>query len=165
MSLPACPCAELLFAGTQLSGAFGRWYLFRLTGLLADERTRRDDLVHPQANLIVRRGDGDVRWWTWAGYRANATLAASLGQVVDPLARVDDLHIRLRDDLTTDEWPTAVADARQAPSRPEVDEKALTGLKFSDALPKRLALATLAARLADFPGATATLAQPIRWIR
>ena len=32
---------------------------------------------------------------------------------------------------------------------PEVDEKALTGLKFSEALPRHLAVATLAARLAD----------------
>jgi hypothetical protein len=24
------------------------------------------------------RAGADVRWWTWAGYRANATLAATL---------------------------------------------------------------------------------------
>ncbi|HEY8453791.1 MAG: hypothetical protein FWJ70_17560 [Micromonosporaceae bacterium] len=44
---------------------------------------------------------------------------------------------------------------------PEVNEKALVGLKFSDALPKDLATATLAARLADAEGAAAVLAEPM----
>ncbi|WP_031094007.1 DEAD/DEAH box helicase, partial [Streptomyces sp. NRRL S-15] len=35
------------------------------------------ELVHPEATLVARH-DNDVRWWTWAGYRANATLAATL---------------------------------------------------------------------------------------
>ncbi|MFD6609642.1 hypothetical protein ACFWD1_12185 [Micromonospora chalcea] len=38
----------------------------------------------------------------------------------------------------------------------------MTGLKFSAALPHRLAVATLASRLADLPGAEATLAEPVR---
>jgi hypothetical protein len=40
---------------------------------------------------------------------------------------------------------------------PEVDEKALAGLKFSDALPRHLAVATLAARLADLDHAQTVL--------
>ncbi|WP_307961741.1 hypothetical protein [Salinispora arenicola] len=41
-----------------------------------------------------------------------------------------------------------------------MDEKALAGLKFSKALPERLATATLAARLADLGAAAAVLAEP-----
>jgi ATP-dependent Lhr-like helicase len=37
------------------------------------------------------------------------------------------------------------------------------GLKFSAALPHRLAVATLSARLADFDGARAVLAEPKRF--
>ena len=37
---------------------------------------------------------------------------------------------------------------------PEVDEKVLAGLKFSDALPQHLAVATLARRLADLENAS-----------
>jgi hypothetical protein len=38
------------------------------------------------------------------------------------------------------------------------------GLKFSAALPKRLAVATLAARLADLDGAAAILKEPSRYV-
>ena len=48
---------------------------------------------------------------------------------------------------------------------PEVDDKALAGLKFSDALPRHLAVATLAARLADLDHAAAVLAEPVRFER
>ena len=47
---------------------------------------------------------------------------------------------------------------------PAISEKALEGLKFSAALPHRLALATLAARLPDLSGATAVLAEPCRFV-
>jgi hypothetical protein len=45
----------------------------------------------------------------------------------------------------------------------EVDEKALTGLKFSEALPRTLAVATLATRLADLGHARAVLVEPTRF--
>jgi ATP-dependent helicase Lhr and Lhr-like helicase len=45
---------------------------------------------------------------------------------------------------------------------PQVDERALKGLKFSEALPIRLAEATLAARIADLESAATVLAEPTR---
>ena len=48
---------------------------------------------------------------------------------------------------------------------PEVDEKALTGLKFSEALPRHLAVATLAMRLADLDHARAVLMESARFER
>src|ERR1019366_9442477 len=82
---------------------------------LADIRGEHVPTVHPAGTVIVRAG-ADVRWWTWAGYRANATLAATL-----------------------------------------------SGLKFNEALPERLATATLAARLADLDSAARVLAEPARF--
>ena len=46
---------------------------------------------------------------------------------------------------------------------PEVDQAALAGLKFSEALPERLATATLAARLADVDSAARVLVEPVRF--
>jgi ATP-dependent Lhr-like helicase len=46
---------------------------------------------------------------------------------------------------------------------PDVDDKALAGLKFSDALPRHLAVATLAARLADLDHAAVVLGEPVRF--
>ena len=43
------------------------------------------------------------------------------------------------------EWRALVADAGQRVCLPDVSKKALDGLKFSQALPERLAMATLAA--------------------
>ncbi|MFH9982616.1 hypothetical protein ACH4ND_25915 [Streptomyces sp. NPDC017179] len=60
--------------------------------------------------------------------------------------------IALRDDLTARSWQAARADARAGLTLPEVDVRAVRGLKFAEALPGRLAEATLAVRLADEPG-------------
>ncbi len=85
--------------------------------------------------------------------------------MVDSVQRFDDSQIRLRGDLTRDEWQFLIADAGQRLCLPEVNKKALDGLKFSEALPERLALATLASRLAGLDGATAVLMQPTRFVR
>jgi ATP-dependent helicase Lhr and Lhr-like helicase len=135
----------------------------RATAALAEERDRRERVVHPGGSLVVREDDDDVRWWTWAGFRANATLAATLSEVVDPMHRFNDQQIRLREDVTPQMWRGAVADAMSRLCLPDVNEKALVGLKFSAALPKRLAMATMAARLADLPGAVRVLTEPTRF--
>ncbi|MEV6012289.1 DEAD/DEAH box helicase [Streptomyces sp. NPDC051976] len=126
---------------------------------------REDDApgsVHPGGTLVTRIAD-DVRWWTWAGYRANATLAATLSSIADPVQRPSDCWVRLREDLTPDLWRAAHNGAGERLVLPDVDPRAVRGLKFSAALPDRLAVATVAARLADFEGARAALAEPARF--
>ncbi|MFD3775408.1 DEAD/DEAH box helicase [Streptomyces sp. NPDC058612] len=121
-------------------------------------------LVYPDGSLITRLGT-DVRWWTWAGYRTNATLAATLPSITDPIQRPTDCCVRLREDLTPDMWRAARdgADGGAALVLPDVDPRAVHGLKFSAALPERLAVATVSARLADFDGARAALESPVRF--
>ena len=89
-------------------------------------------------------------------------MAATLGDVADTSRRVGDLSIRLRGDLRASTW-SAVRSLRHQLVLQEVDEKALTGLKFSEALPHHLAIATLANRLADLDHASAVLAEPVRF--
>jgi ATP-dependent Lhr-like helicase len=132
----------------------------RATGVLAGLRSDAIGRVH-STGTVVSGTDGDLRWWTWAGYQVNATLKATLGGVADPSARVSDLFIRLRSDLCASTWP-AVRSLRDRLTLPEVDEKALAGLKFSEALPRHLAIATLATRLADLDHASTVLAEPLR---
>jgi ATP-dependent Lhr-like helicase len=107
---------------------------------------------------VISRGDADLRWWTWAGYRANATLRATLGGLADESQRADDLSIRLRTDLRVETWRAAVTELKDRLCLPEVDEKALAGLKFSEALPRHMAVAT--SRLADLDHAASILAEP-----
>jgi ATP-dependent Lhr-like helicase len=91
------------------------------------------------------------------------SLAATLDGIVVPGRWVGEESVRLRDDLTPEMWRTVVADAAERLCLPDVDEKALHGLKFSAALPERLAVATLAARLADLDGAARSLGELVRW--
>ncbi|MGW4420866.1 DEAD/DEAH box helicase [Streptosporangium sp. NPDC004631] len=132
---------------------------------LAVVREGAVDTVHPGGTVITRDpATDDVRWWTWAGFRANATLAATLDGIAVPGQRVDEVSIRLRSDLTREMWRAGTADATDRLCLPDVDERALHGLKFSAALPERLAVATLATRLADLDGADTTLGQAVRWM-
>jgi ATP-dependent helicase Lhr and Lhr-like helicase len=136
----------------------------RAAGVLDGLRSDAVGRVHADG-LVISRSDQDLRWWTWAGYRANATLKATLGGVADSTQRVDDVSIRLRGDLRPSTWRDAVAALEDHLCLPEVDDKALAGLKFSDALPRHLATATLAARLADLDHAASALAEPVRFER
>ncbi|SFP73069.1 ATP-dependent helicase Lhr and Lhr-like helicase [Amycolatopsis arida] len=133
----------------------------RTQRVLAELRDDRRGSVHPAGTVVARRGT-DVRWWTWAGFRANATLVSTLSGLTDEKQSFDDVSIRLRTDLDRELWRSGTAGAAERLCLPEVDERALAGLKFNEALPHRLAVATLAARLADLDGATTVLHEPVR---
>jgi ATP-dependent Lhr-like helicase len=60
-------------------------------------------------------------------------------------------------------WRVGTADAAERLCLPDVDQRALAGLKFNEALPERLATATLAARMADLDSAAQVLAEPARF--
>ncbi len=137
----------------------------RATSALADAREAAVDIVHPGGTVIHRSPSGDVRWWTWAGWRSNATLVATLGsEAADSSQRIDAFSIRLRGDITPQLWKVAVSGISDRLCLPAVDSKALTGLKFSEALPRHLAEATLAWRLADLDGARIALGEPHRFV-
>ncbi|MEV1058735.1 DEAD/DEAH box helicase [Micromonospora chalcea] len=134
----------------------------RATDRLVGLREEHTALVHPGGTVVVQDRHGEARWWTWAGYRANATLVSTLSELADPTQRPDDASIRLRAGLTREELRAGIDGAAGRLCLPFVDDRAVTGLKFSAALPHRLAVATLASRLADLPGAEAILAEPVR---
>jgi ATP-dependent helicase Lhr and Lhr-like helicase len=136
----------------------------RASGVLAGLRSDAIGRAHG-GGLVISRSDDDLRWWTWAGYRVNATLKATLDTVADEAQRVDDLSIRLRTDLRPSTWREVVGALQGRLCLPEVDEKALAGLKFSEALPRHLAVATLAERLADLDHAGSVLTETVRFER
>jgi ATP-dependent Lhr-like helicase len=130
---------------------------------LAAVREKAVDVVDGRSTLVSRRNSGDLTWWTWAGMKANLTLAATLGSVADPQQRCDDLSIRLRSDLTREHFQASLKEGAGMLVLPDVDPRAVRGLKFNEALPERLAISTLAARLADFEGARQVLNEPVRF--
>jgi ATP-dependent Lhr-like helicase len=136
----------------------------RAAGMLAGLRSDGIGRVHP-SGTVISGSDGDLRWWTWAGYRANATLKATLGSLADESQRVNDISLRLRADLRPATWDSAIRSLHDRLVLPEVDDKALEGLKFSEALPRHLAAATLAERLADFEHASQLLSAKVHFER
>ena len=84
----------------------------RAKRVLADVRDEHLSAVHPAGTVITRAGE-DAPWWTWAGYRANATLAATLSHLTDSVQRFDDANIRMRADLTREMWQAGTADAAE----------------------------------------------------
>lgn len=89
---------------------------FRWAGL---DQTSRDKPRRAAANTGSRSravgndghcaGSETVRWWAWAGYRANATLAATMTEVLDPTHRPSDFFLRVRSDITPQYWRDARA--------------------------------------------------------
>lgn len=121
---------------------------------------------------VVEATDKRARWWTWGGFRTNLTLQAIMRSVapgvLDGELIPTDQWIQLSGDLPHEAWQAALAAARTAvaagaPRRPEPDDRATRGLKFSAALPDELARDVLAARLADQRGARDVLDAPVRW--
>lgn len=122
---------------------------------LRDERT-----MHVAAGgLVVQRLGGEQVWWTFGGSRANATLAAGL----------DRMGIEARTTaagIATEEVDVALL--REAGHRIQrdsvmacVDEDAVEGMKFSAALPRELAVNTLAERGSDLRRAVAIAAESV----
>ncbi|MBW8485528.1 DEAD/DEAH box helicase [Actinomadura parmotrematis] len=135
----------------------------RATAALAAARADAAGTVDARASVIERRG-GDVHWWTWAGRKGNATLRATLGPLADPAGPADGRRVRLRADLTPAAWAAGAARARTRIVAPRPEPQALTGLKFSAALPPALAERTLAARLTDADAAARLLARPVTFL-
>jgi ATP-dependent Lhr-like helicase len=95
--------------------------------------------------------------------RATLTLAATLSGLTDVTQRASDDFIRLRNDLTGPMCQAVLAEAAERLCLPDVNERALASLKFTEALPEYLAAATLAVRLADLDNAAQVLTEPTRW--
>jgi ATP-dependent Lhr-like helicase len=128
----------------------------------------RDDLepTVSEAGTVVSAWDkSQMRWWTWAGARANGVLSAAITQVqpgiIDERDRYDNRYIALRGDATAVGLSSALRVARErfgedlSGVEPSVSAEAVKQLKFAELLPPDLAAATLAARAADHGGARA----------
>lgn len=117
-----------------------------------------------ETRCVVSAADGSrVRWWTWAGARANAVLVAAVSAVqpelFDTSTAFDNWQIALRGDATAGAVAGAVHIAKDQFGAdfsgvvPTVDERVVRQLKFAEMLPPQLALRTLAERMADHEAA------------
>nr|MBM4732596.1 DEAD/DEAH box helicase [Prescottella equi] len=136
----------------------------RAVATLDDVRLQRADHVVDGAFVIARDGRDDWRWWTWAGAKANRTLAAWAPDLVPPRQRIGAESLRLHSDLSVEDIRRGLAALRASGgerSLPLVDKNALKGLKFSAALPEALARRTLSARTVDEAAAETVVGEKV----
>lgn len=116
-----------------------------------------------RTTTLLASPEGRVEWWTFAGGRANACLAAGLEQHAGLPTAFDNFAVRFKAPAQLTAVTSAIEDLRKVSSdklRPRVDQQAIDGLKFSACLPSRVAYDLLEARLHDGQGVKASFAGP-----
>ena len=114
------------------------------------------------STTVVQEAPDKVRWWTFAGLRANAALAEHLAAQGLSVTSRDNFGITLRE---RSEIPVSQALDRLR-SRPidaspsALATEALDGLKFAECVPTDLAIEMLRARLSDHVGFRASIEAP-----
>lgn len=114
----------------------------RVVARLARVREEMAGVVDRAGLVMVDREDRR-EYWTWAGLRANETLAAALG--AGAVIGTDNRRIVLESHVTREQ----IRNAPVGTAVPAVSPEAVDGLKFSAALPVEMARATLAERFVD----------------
>lgn len=131
----------------------------------------REEFAHrvsEKGSVVTAIADSRMRWWTWAGARANAVLVSALVKVDPTLfestTAFDNWQIGLRSDADPHAVVSAIAQAKTQFGHDlsgvdaQVDEKAATRqLKFAELLPPPLMLATIAERMSEHEGVAAFL--------
>jgi ATP-dependent Lhr-like helicase len=110
-------------------------------------------------SVIVTDSNRAAKWWTFAGGRANATLANELGAITKGRVQHDNFTLSFTSAVSLKEIKSAIAELRSRDvggMRPAVDEASIDGLKFSECIPKELAIELLQERLKN-PQATASI--------
>jgi len=112
---------------------------------------------------VVTDVNGKVKWWTYAGGRANLWLGAAMATLRTQTTAVDGLSVALDDG-------TSVADVRRLLGSTEwdslsladwVSKDAVEQLKFSDTLPWHLAITEVTARLRDDASCEQVVREPV----
>ena len=111
--------------------------------------------------------DGKLTWWTFAGERANATMAHALSQLAETHVDHDSFSLTFEAAVQITEFFSALEGLKQQDMnvlKVPVDEKAIDGLKFSECLPAAYALNMLEARLSDTQAVLETLRRKCRGV-
>lgn len=116
---------------------------------------------------VVCRDAAGAAWWTFAGLRANAAMADYLRRHGVDASKADNFRIQLGDEALGTELEGEIQHLRKADPqnmRTPIEEKTIEALKFSECLPRELAVAELQDRLTDRPGISKALSQPVRFV-
>ena len=144
---------------------------------ISDRRSRRAQqqlgLLRQEAFWLhegcttVLSNDDSATWWTFAGDRANAAIAAALGRQLGRHVDHDSTSITFGLKTLTGELTTVIETIRSQDASQltvPVSDEALKEPKFSSCLPADTVSRVLQARLADLPALRNALAEKVRYV-
>ena len=119
------------------------------------------------ATTVLQGSDGELTWWTFAGRRANASLAAALDRRIEARITSDNFAVKIEAHAPQADVEQAITELRTADPAsllPSIDADALTALKFVNCLPPALAQQMLQQRVLDEHGLRGALREPCRFV-
>ena len=122
--------------------------------------------LHDGCTTVQSTGDHST-WWTFAGSRANAAIAAALRNAGLVVTDYDNLSVTLEAATNLLELDTRLQTVRrQSPDEfgLPVSEEMIEQLKFSSCLPHKLTVAMLESRLMDRRALDASLRKPVKYV-
>lgn len=144
------------------SGGSRRWS--KRAGEQLDEARYEYAWLTPTGTTAVVGSDGGIEWWTFAGRRANAALAAQLEIETAASVRATDHYLTVAPSATAEAVEAAIVKVGTLdPQRllPEVNQEAVEALKFSECLPPTLGAAMLQSRSQDVAAVAAVQAERV----
>ncbi len=121
--------------------------------------------LEEEGTFLVGCAGGGAEWWTFAGSKANATLANELGRDLGDPPNHDSLKMTFKPEWRLDAIRNAIDELRSrdaAGMHPDLDPEAIEGLKFKECLPDHLSRLLLTRRLSDGETTRIVLWQPFR---
>lgn len=116
--------------------------------------------VRDGRTLLMRDERNRSRWWTFAGGRANAALAAGLEDHGVRVTGLDDLSVGLAGFASATALDEATDALQLTPPAASAQASELESLKFSDCLPLELGLEVISRRRADPEAVRVALSEP-----
>ena len=120
-----------------------------------------------QEGTVMLTSGGACTWWTFAGSRANAAIAASLTRHDCRRVEHDNLSITMDSMFAAEELHSLIEAVRSEDAEEQpvpVSDEAVEQLKFSSCLPPHLATRLLQMRLADHEAVRSSLAEQVRYV-
>ncbi len=155
LSFDLCQALKRLYQSRAESECWSR----RACARIQDLRESMPYLSNESGTCLVRSKSG-LTWWTFAGGRANQMIGAYLRDRISLPVYSDSFSIRIG--AQQDQAQVVSVIERLNPEEVlacpmEFSDNVMTGLKFSDALPKELGRFVLNSRLSDAPAVESTL--------
>jgi len=161
LSFEMSQAVRRVLASEDVSERWSRRARAQLDGVRHDAPWARAD------STVVVSGPEQSVWWTFAGARANAAIAAALADGGCRHVEHDNLSITMDQELAAEQLHSYIETVRARDPqhlRVPVSDEAIREMKFSACLPHGLAQHALELRLADERAITTALGEPVRYV-